>query len=84
VALFEWYIKDKPSLAASTIDGWRGVFTALDALPPQDAVKDQRAAQRWLDSLVGTGGTPPAGTSHSAVHLAGCSARRVQVGRSSP
>jgi integrase len=60
VALFEAYIKDKPSLAVSTINGWRGVFTALDALPTQDAVKDQRGAQRWLDGLVGTG-TPPRG-----------------------
>jgi hypothetical protein len=42
VALFEAYIKDKPSLAASTIAGWRCVFTALDALPPEEAVVDQR------------------------------------------
>jgi site-specific recombinase XerC len=57
VALFEAYIKDK-SLAASTIEGWRCVFAALDALPAQEAVRDQRGAQRWLDGLVGTG-TPP-------------------------
>jgi integrase len=57
VALFDAYIKDK-QVAASTIDGWRCVFTALDALPVQEAVTDQRGAQRWLDGLVGAG-TPP-------------------------
>jgi integrase len=57
VALFEAYTKDK-QVAASTIDGWRCVFAALDALPVQEAARDQRAAQRWLDGLVGRG-TPP-------------------------
>jgi hypothetical protein len=57
---FEAYIRDKPSLGASTIEGWQCVFTALDALPAKEVGRDQRSAQRWLDSLVGTG-TPSRG-----------------------
>jgi hypothetical protein len=57
VVLFEAYCHNKPR-AASTIDRWRCVFTALDALPAREAVRDQRGAQRWLDGLIGTG-TPP-------------------------
>jgi integrase len=57
VALFEAYIKDRQS-KPRTIERWRCIFTALDALPAQEAVRDQRGAQRWLDGLVGTG-TPP-------------------------
>jgi integrase len=55
VALFEAYCQAK-QIKPRTIDRWRCVFTALDALP--EAVRDQRGAQRWLDGLVGTG-TPP-------------------------
>jgi integrase len=50
VALFEAYCQDKLP-AASTINRWRCVFAALDALPAQEAVRDQAGAQRWLDGL---------------------------------
>jgi hypothetical protein len=54
VALFEAYIKDK-QVAASTIDGWRCVFAALDALPVQEAARDQRAAQRGANAAIHIG-----------------------------
>jgi hypothetical protein len=67
-------------VAASTIDGWRCVFAALDALPVQEAARDQRAAQRWLDGLVGTG-TPP--RKHRTVRDTWLAAARAVLGGAS-
>jgi integrase len=72
VALFEAYCQDKRR-AASTVNRWRCVFMALDALPPHEAVRDPDGAQRWLDGLVGTG-TPP--RSHRTVKDVWLSAAR--------
>jgi integrase len=71
-ALFEAYCQDKRR-AASTVNRWRCVFAALDALPPHEAVKDADGAQQWLDGLVGTG-TPP--RSHRTVKDVWLSAAR--------
>jgi len=59
VRLLEAYCRAKQT-SPRTLARWRCVFTALDALPAQEAVRDRRGAQRWLDSLVGAG-TPPRG-----------------------